>query len=157
MSESRIVPHTGSPPACPVNGQTTRSVGRKTVESLVRAEVAAALKPQPYYFCNAPGCDTVYVSALGDHVITKGQLTVRVGSKEAEDPITLCYCFGYDRADIRDDIRRKNDTDIQVIVTRRVRAGECRCEETNPSGTCCLGDIARAIKEARALKDEGLL
>lgn len=58
---------------------------------------------------------------------------------------------------MRDDIRRNNDTDIQKIITKRVKAGECRCEETNPSGGCCLGEVAKAKKLAKALKDQGLL
>ena len=78
-------------------------------------------------------------------------------AKESVDQYTLCYCFGYDRADIEEDIRRKNATDIQRLITQRVRVGECTCEETNPSGSCCLGDVARAIKQARVRKDQGLL
>ena len=157
MPQCCIVPHTGSPPTCPMNGQTTKPVGRKTVESLIKSEIRSALTPQPYYFCDAPDCDTVYVSALGDHVLTKDMLTVRVGIKETEDPIPLCYCFGYDRKAVREDIRLKGDTDIQKIITQRVKAGECRCEETNPSGGCCLGSVAKAITHARAMKDQGLL
>ncbi len=157
MSECCVLPHPGTPPGCPMNGQRTRPVGRKTVESLIKPEATASLTPQPYYFCNAPDCDTVYVSALGDHIVTKDMLTVRVGIKETKDPIPLCYCFGYDRQQVRDDIRRKGDTDIQGIITQRVKAGECRCEETNPSGGCCLGSVAKAIKHACALKDQGLL
>ncbi len=140
-----------------MNGQPTRPVGRKTVEGLVKPDAKASLTPQPYYFCNAPDCDTVYVSVLGDHVITKDMLTVRVGIKETEDPIPLCYCFAYDRKAVRDDIRRNGDTDIQRIITDRVKAGECRCEEKNPSGGCCLGNVAKAIQHARALEDQGLL
>jgi len=157
MSQCCIISHKGNTPTCPMNGQVLKSVGRKTVESLVKPEVQTDLIRQPYYFCNAPDCDTVYVSALGDHLITKDMLTVRVGIKETEDPIPLCYCFGYERADVRNDIRHKNETDIQKIITKRVKAGECRCEEANPSGGCCLGDVAKAIKLARALKDQGLL
>ncbi len=152
-----IIPHTGAIPSCPMNGQVTKPVGRQTVESLVKPEAMTALTPQPYYFCDAPDCDTVYISALGDHLITKDMLTVRVGIKETEDPIPLCYCFGYDRKAVRDDVRRTGDTDIQKIITQRVRLGECRCEQTNPSGGCCLGTVSKAIKEARALKDQGLL
>jgi hypothetical protein len=69
----------------------------------------------------------------------------------------LCYCFGYDRKDVFDDVRLRGDTDIQKVITQRVRAGECRCEETNPSGGCCLGNVSRAIKQARAMKDQDLL
>ena len=140
-----------------MNNQVAKPVGRKTVEGLVTREARAALTPQPYYFCDAADCDTVYVSALGDHLIPKDQLTVRVGIKETEDPIPLCYCFGYDRQAVWDDIRRDGDTDIQKVITQRVKVGECRCEETNPSGGCCLGAIAKVIKHARALREQGLL
>ncbi len=157
MSDCCVIPHTGAIPSCPMNGQVTKPVGRQTVESLVKAEAVTALTPQPYYFCDAPDCDAVYVSALGDHLITKDMLTVRVGIKESEDPIPLCYCFGYDRKAVRDDVRRNGETNIQSIITQRVRAGECRCEETNPSGGCCLGNVAKAVKQARALNDQGLL
>ena len=112
---------------------------RRTVELLTPPEIHALLALQPYYFCDAPDCDVVYVSALGDHLITKDQLTVRVGIKEREDPVPLCYCFGCDRLAVRDDISSTGDTDIQRVITSRVKAGECRCEETNPSGSCCLG------------------
>lgn len=149
--------HPGLPPTCPVKGVPTRPVGRRTVEGLVAPAVRAVLVSQPYYFCAAPDCDVVYVSVLGDHLVTKGQLTVRVGIKESDDPIPLCYCFGYDRRAIRNDIRQNGSTEIQRIITERVRAGECRCELTNPSGGCCLGDIARAIKQALAMKAQGLL
>jgi len=140
-----------------MNGQVLKFVGRETVVSLIKLEGKADLMPQPYSFCNAANCDTVYVSALGDHLITKDMLTVRVGIKETEDPISLCDCLGYERADVRNDIRRKNETDIQNIITKRVKAGECRCEETNPSGGCCLGKAAKTVKLARALKAQGLL
>lgn len=83
------------------------------MEGLLQPEIKADLLPQPFYFCNAPACDTVYVSALGDHLITKDMLIVRVGIKETEDPIPLCYCFDYERADIWEDIRQRNDTDIE--------------------------------------------
>ncbi len=157
MSDCCVIPHTGAIPTCPMTGQVTKPVGRITVESLTKPEVRSDLTAQPYYFCDALDCDTVYVSALGNHLITKDMLTVRVGIKETEDPIPLCYCFGYDRNAVYDDVRRTSDTEIQKIITQRVKAGECRCEETNPSGGCCLGTVAKAIKHSRALHDQGLL
>lgn len=157
MSDCCVVPHEGDPPSCPMNDQVTRPVGRQTVEGLVRSEFIESLMLQPYYFCDAPDCDTVYVSALGDHVITKDMLTVRVGIREKGDPIPVCYCFGYDRKDVFDDVRQKGHTDIQKIITQRVRDGECRCEDTNPSGGCCLGTVSKAIKQALAMKEAGSL
>lgn len=157
MEPCCAVPHDGDVPSCPINGQATKPVPRRTVEHLVDSETSTQLRPEPYYFCDAPGCDVVYVSALGDHLITKDLLKVRVGIKETDDPAPLCYCFGYDRRAIREDIRRRGDTDIQRVITARVRAGECRCEEVNPSGSCCLGTVARDIKLAKALRQQGLL
>lgn len=106
---------------------------------------------EEYRFC-CQGCIDVFIT---DHLVTKDMLTVRVGIKETEDPIPLCYCFGYDRKAVRDDIHRNGETDILKIITQRVRAGECRCEETNPSGGCCLGQVQRAIKQAQALHQQG--
>lgn len=99
----------------------------------------------------------LYVSALGEHLITKDQLTVRVGIKEKNDPVPLCYCFNFDRQMVREDIRTKGSTEIPGIITSRVKAGECRCEVTNPSGTCCLGNVLRAVKQALAMREQGLL
>lgn len=157
MQKCCTIEHEGNPPACPMNGQVCKPVGRVTLESLLKPEARASLTPQPYYFCDAPDCDTVYVSALGDHLIAKDQLTVRVGIKETEDPIPLCYCFDFDRKAVWDDIRSKGATNIPKIITERVKAGECRCEVTNPSGTCCLGNVYRAVKQAAAMKAQGLL
>jgi len=134
--------------ACPKNEKVCKPVPRITVEALVRPEHKHSLALLPYYFCDSPSCDVVYISASGERLITKDQLRVRVGIKENEDPIPLCYCFDFDRKAILDDIRLKGRTDIPKIITQRIKAGECRCEVTNPSGNCCLGDIYRAVKKA---------
>lgn len=151
------IEHSGPIPVCPATGQATKPVGRRTLEALLSPAAKTALTPQPYYFCDAPDCDVVYISALGDHLITKDQLTVRVGVKERDDPAPLCYCFGYDRKAVRDDVRAKGTTDIPKIIAARVKAGECRCEVTNPSGGCCLGSVHRAIQVAQGLKAGGRL
>ena len=91
MEQCCVLPHTGDTPTCPMNGQVLQSVGRKTVESLIKPEGKADVRPQPYYFCNAPDCDTVYVSALGDHLITKDMLTVRVGT-DSQSPDNAPGC-----------------------------------------------------------------
>ena len=152
-----VIEHEGAPPVCPMNGQVCKPVGRITLESLLKREAKSPLTLQPYYFCDAPDCDTVYVSALGDHLLTKDQLVVRVGIKETEDPVPLCYCFDFERKDVWEEIRSKGKTDIPKIITERVKAGECRCEVTNPSGTCCLGNVYRAVKQAQAMKTQDLL
>ncbi|HBP87641.1 MAG TPA: hypothetical protein PKK23_14700 [Nitrospirales bacterium] len=140
-----------------MNGKPTKPVARTTVEGLLKPEFKPNLLPQSYYFCNAPDCDIVYVSEGEDHLVTKDMLIVRVGIKETEDPIPLCYCFGFERADVQEDIRRKNRTDIEIIIRQRVKAKECWCEKANPSGGCCLGEVTKAIKEAKVLRGQGSL
>ena len=141
---------------CPKNKKFCKPVPRITVETLIRPEHKHSLALVPYSFCDSPDCDVVYVSASGEQVITASQLSVRVGIKEKEDPIPLCYCFDFDRRAIWDDIRSKGTTDIPKIITQRIKAGECRCQVTNPRGNCCLGDIYQAVKQAReAMKRYG--
>jgi Zinc binding domain len=135
---------------CPENGKVCKPVPRVTVETLIRPEHRHSITAMPYFFCDSPDCDVVYVSASEEQVITKNQLQVRVGIKETDDPIPLCYCFDFDRRTIWNDIRSKGRTDIAGVISERVKAGECRCEFTNPRGTCCLGDIYQAIKQAQA-------
>ena len=133
---------------CPKNNNVCKPVPRITVEALIRPEYKNFLALLPYYFCDSPSCDVVYVSESTEQLITKNQLRIRVGIKENEDPIRLCYCFDFDKKAIWDDIRFKGRTDIPKIITQRIKAGECRCQVTNPSGNCCLGDIYRAVKDA---------
>lgn len=135
---------------CPKNGKVCKAVPQITVATLIRPEHRRSLTAVLHFFCDSPDCDVVYVSASGEHVITKNQLQVRVGIKERDDPIPLCYCFDFDRSTIWNDIRSTGKTDIPRIITERIKAGECRCEFTNPRGRCCLGDIYQAIKQAQA-------
>jgi Zinc binding domain len=152
MQECPTYPEKRLDSICPKNGNVCKPVPRITVETLLGPEHRHSLASLPYFFCDSPDCDVVYVSASGKEVITTGQLSVRVGIKEKEDPIPLCYCFDFDRKAIWDDIRFKGTTDIPKIITQRIKAGECRCEVTNPSGNCCLGDIYRAIKQAQEIR-----
>jgi hypothetical protein len=124
-----------------------------TVKSLVRdhTRVPAGIF---YSFCRTVGCDVVYFS---DQVVfTKLDLRVRVGTKETADPIPLCYCFDYSREDIRRDIDATGQTSILEEIKAEVQGGFCACEVKNPSGTCCLGDITRAIQEAKKRAAETL-
>jgi hypothetical protein len=155
MESCKTIEHEGHPPSCPMNGQTCKPVGRITLESLLKPDAKSLMLNEPYYFCDAPDCPTVYISALASHLISKDKLTVRVGIKEKNDPIPICYCFQFDRKAIWDDIRAGGDTEIPEIITQRVKSGECRCDITNPSGTCCLGNVYRAVKDGKRLRDAG--
>ena len=156
MQDCGAYPHKQAGVVCPQNGTICKPVPRITVETLIRPEYKRSLALLPYFFCDSPDCDVVYVSTSGEQVITKNQLWVRVGIKEKEDPVPLCYCFNFDSKAIWDDIRSKGTTDIPKTITERIKAGECHCEITNPSGNCCLGDVYQAVRQAsETLKHRG--
>lgn len=132
---------------CPFNGARSKQVNMLTVKSLVR-QLPLGMRNTQYYFCEAPGCDAVYFP-LDTHapLFRRGDLVVRVGSKETADPIPVCYCFGFTRKDIEKETAETGESTIADRISAEVKAGSCACEVKNPSGKCCLGTVARVVKD----------
>ncbi len=97
----------------------------------------------------------VYFEKQGSRRFTIDDLRVPVGVKAREEPIPLCYCFGFDESHIREDIARAGTTAIPDRIAKLVREGLCACEARNPSGLCCLGEVSRAVK--RLMTSEGVV
>lgn len=140
------LPAAVEPQHCPDCGRQGKSVANLTVKSLVRDHTRVSGQER-YSFCRTPRCEVVYFGAGG--IFRKPDLKVRVGLKETEDPVPLCYCFDYARADVRRDFAEHGRTEILDRIKAEVQAGFCACEVKNPAGTCCLGEITRAIQEAK--------
>jgi hypothetical protein len=96
-------------------------------------------------FCASADCRGVYFAEGGGVVFTTDDLRMRVESKEHEDPIPLCYCFGCDEADVREEIARTFGSAIPQKISAMVKKGLCVCEARNPSGVCCLGEVTRTV------------
>jgi Zinc binding domain len=135
--------------ACPRCGEVGRVVGDETIQAILKAGHADGLLAVERRFCRTPSCAVLYYGADG-RIVEKGAASVRVGVKETDDPVPLCYCFGFTRADVRRQVAERGDSDIPARITAEVRAGRCSCEVKNPSGTCCLGDVNKAVKEAKS-------
>lgn len=132
---------------CPVNGARSKQVEMLTIKSLVR-RLPLGMPRTQYYFCESPDCDVVYFALDSQAAIfRRGDLVVRVGVKETADPIPVCYCFGFTRKDIENEIAETGRSTIAQRISAEVKAGNCACEVKNPSGRCCLGDVNRAIKD----------
>ncbi len=143
--------------ACPVNGARSKQVDMLTVKSLVR-QLPLGMPDTQYYFCEAPGCDAVYFPLdTQAPLFRREDLVVRVGAKEIEDPLLMCYCFGFTRQDICDEIRSTGKSTVAKRITAEVEAGRCACEMKNPSGKCCLGDVTRTVKDRLSQKGESKL
>jgi len=134
--------------ACPRCGAVGRPVADETILAILKPGQGDALLPVARRFCKTSSCAVLYYGADG-RLVEKDAARVRVGVKEADDPAPLCYCFGHDRADIRRQVEERGDSDIPARITTEVRAGRCACEVKNPSGACCLGDVNKAVKEAK--------
>lgn len=136
---------------CPKCGRKGKPVPRVTLD-LLHPDAKARLTDAAYLFCETPDCPIVYFAPDDGSVFHKADLIVRVGIKETEPPIPLCYCFDYTREMLWAELEATGKTTIPDRIKAEVQAGNCRCEFTNPRGSCCLGDIQRAIQ---AFKKEG--
>lgn len=130
-------------------GAKGRRVPRKTMESLLQPEALDRLAEGPYSFDRTPECDVVYFSNRTDSYFHKDDLVVRVGWKEAESPIPLCYCFGHTDEAVRDEFVATGRSTVVEKIAAEVQAGNCSCALKNPSGNCCLGDVRRALTQIR--------
>ena len=106
-----------------------------------------------YYFCQASGCDVVYFASDPQApVFRRSDLLVRVGAKEESGPAPICYCFGFTRQDIWNEIHATGKPTIAERIAAEVRAGDCACQVKNPSGKCCLSEVRRIADRARPLR-----
>ncbi len=134
---------------CPQCGRADQPVDRATVQALLKPESLSQVNGGQYMFCETPHCPVVYYAADGTQ-FRKEHVRVRVGVKETEDPVPVCYCFGVTERMIHEEIQRTGRSSASTRIRSEVKAGNCRCEVENPSGQCCLGEVIRAEKHATA-------
>jgi len=133
--------------ACPACGGAGKPVQSSTMRALLDPRVIGEMNEGAWRFCEAPGCDVVYFSPETAQTFRKSQLTVRVGIKEIEAPHPLCYCFGHSLESLRTEWEATGHLDSVEAIRTAVKEGRCRCDQMNPSGACCLGDVVKAAKK----------
>ena len=136
----------GSVP-CPACGAAGRTVQIVTPKSLLTPEALARLEPNArYHFCPDAKCRVVYFA--GDLTFSVDDVIVDVFQKARTKPLPVCYCFGFTRERIEDEIGT-GCADPMAQISAHVRAGRCACEFRNPQGTCCLGNVGQVIRQPR--------
>ncbi len=151
---------------CPKCGKKGKTVKPVTVRALLKDAYAAEIsvpeqsncesgcKPSTgntgWRFCDSPDCDVVYFSEQNGLTFTKSQLSVPVGVKEKTGERPLCYCFGHSVATITEELRTKGRSDALEDIRRKMKSPGCACEVKNPSGSCCLGTVAKGIETTKA-------
>lgn len=81
-------------------------------------------------------------------MLLRGQkdLTVTVGLKEGAVPATLCYCFGWTKEKIAEELHQTGTTGALEDIKAKMKDPGCSCEIFNLSGGCYPGDVTAAIK-----------
>lgn len=148
MSECCEIQQNPKKVLCPVCKKPGKPVEDITTHSLILESELERLGSGEYLFCSTPDCPVVYFPQKVGSVFYKDDLKVRVTQKEIEDPIPICYCFHYTRQMVLDEMLQKGKTTIPDHIRAEVKAGNCSCEITNPQGSCCLGNVSRAVKWA---------
>jgi hypothetical protein len=105
---------------------------------------AAKLSAQEYQLCRNRDCPVVYHAP--EIQIEKSELRVPINFKERNYEGPVCYCFNHTVASMRAEIQTTGHSKAQRMISQEVKAGRCACEVKNPAGTCCLGDITRAVR-----------
>lgn len=147
-NDKKVKHESGTCPSCQEAGKKVQTI---TLTQLIKRKYQQQIqKDLQYFFCASQCCDVVYYSLQNDFVLKKEAVRVRVGQKESQDPIHLCYCFDYTREDIVTELRDTGKCTIAEDITQKIKDGLCACEIRNPESSCCLGNVNAAI---RSLKD----
>ena len=138
---------------CPQCGKQGKPVKSLTVSVFVKDQRfylhPERLPSERYLMCETKSCDVVYYDPNDDIRFNKDQLRTKVWQKEDDPAVPACYCFNNSVKSIREEVEKKGSTDVLARINAEVRAGNCRCEVTNPQGACCLGNVAKAVKIAK--------
>ena len=142
-------------PLCPECGGKGKAVKPITMESLLTDEAKAHLsRADGFRFCLTSMCGVAYFHTETGKRFRLLDVRVRIGLKETEAPRPVCYCFDHTREEIEAEVARSGASKISETISSACARGLSRCEETNPQGSCCLGDVQNVLKEARGGRTE---
>src|SRR5258708_22150889 len=128
---------------CPQCGAAGKAVSTLTLKQMVKPEFLSLVDKPGFRFCRTATCKVVYFHLDGDR-LEKKDVRVRVGLKESEDRVPVCYCFGFTEAMVREEIRERGRCTIPERITAEIKAGQCAWGGRNPQGAWCFGHVNAA-------------
>lgn len=132
---------------CPQDGTKGKPVQLITLKSLLVPVALEQLNPATAYgFCPSPDCPVVYFSEQGQTFIT-ADLKVSVFQKNVNRDVSVCYCFGWSRQRIREELNQSGESNAVDMITTHIKAKRCGCEVNNPQGSCCLENVRSVVKQ----------
>jgi Zinc binding domain len=142
---------------CPVCGHAGRPVTLETLKQQVKPEHLEKVETGVFHFCRTATCEMVYFNERAV-ALTKADVRERIGLKETQDPVPICYCFGFTEKMVADELRATGECAIPQRIAAEIRAGHCACEIRNPQGSCCLRNVNAVVRrQMKALTMDGLL
>ena len=134
---------------CPRCGLKGAAVGLLTVKALLTNEAFRSLATGAHYFCSDSKCSVVYFSPDGQ-VYTTTDVRVPVWQKQPAGGRRICYCFDENEASMVRELVETGRCGAVQRVRDHIAADRCACEVRNPRGTCCLGDLMKAVARIEA-------
>ncbi|MCF2969965.1 (2Fe-2S)-binding protein [Synechococcus sp. Nb3U1] len=132
---------------CPQDGTKGKPVQLITLKSLLVPVALEQLNPATAYgFCPSPNCPVVYFSEQGQ-TFTTADLKVSVFQKNENDDAFVCYCFGWSRQRIREELNQLGESNSVDIIITHIKAKRCGCQVNNPQGSCCLENVRSVVKQ----------
>ena len=140
-------------PLCPKSGEQGIPIQLITLKSLLSPPALAQLDADSSYaFCRDPICPVVYFSEQGQS-FGVDDLKVPVFQKESGEDVPVCYCFGWTRRRIRQELQgSKTPQAILEEIAAHIKARRCGCQVNNPQGFCCLENVRQVILEVQQEK-----
>ncbi|WP_298406616.1 hypothetical protein [uncultured Chloroflexus sp.] len=131
---------------CPACGAKGVSVSIQTVKVMAAISLRW-LRSTSYQFCHTPHCPVVYYCVADAQTLTVDQVRERVYQKETDQSnVFICYCFRYRASDLQQATAAEYEA-IIADIRAGIAAGQCACELRNPQGSCCLGNVYRALRD----------
>ena len=136
---------------CPGCKETGKEVNLLTIKALLVPDALANLDTSEiYFFCGSKDCNVVYFNP-SKNTYSANDLKVPVFQKDSGEDVPVCYCFGWTRKKISNEIHDLGKSSAPESISKKVKEGKCACEINNPQGSCCLGNVASFIKKEMKL------
>src|SRR5258707_12385869 len=128
-------PQESSQTPCPRCGEVGRVVADETIRAILKRGAATALLALERRFCKTRTCKVLYYGADG-RFVEKDAAVVRIGEQETEDPIPLCYCFNFSRADVRREVAKTGSSSIpaRIVAELKPDSDARRCKTPEGAG-----------------------
>ncbi len=136
---------------CPLCANNSRAVKAVTLQCLLTSTASPAAGDfEGFRFCPTSTCELLYFHSERDQQFGTDAVGPAVFQKSESPERLVCYCFDHSVADIDAEVQQTGSSDSIASITEKCRRGDDRCPETNPQGSCCLGNVRSVVKLSQA-------